>query len=80
MKTKLKAGDLVRVPGRTVSFRCYQHSLPQGAVAEVVEYWADGDVQVKHPGDTYSQLVHHSMLKLAKQVMRKRDAYANRRG
>lgn len=81
MTTKFKAGDLVRVPGRSTSRLCYGHGHPQGAVCLVVEGPSlDGDFEVRHPSGDFTQLIHGSVLKLAKQAMRKRDQYQDRRG
>lgn len=80
MTTTIKAGDLVRVPGWSTSPLCYGHGLPQGAVCPVVEGPdRDGDFEVRHPSESYTQLIHGSVLKPAKQAMRKRDEYQNRR-
>lgn len=83
MKQTIKEGDLVRVPGKTGktgSIRCYRHSLPQGSVCIVDFVWPWGDCEVKHPAGAYGQIIHNSVLKLAKQAMRKRDKYGARRG
>lgn len=70
-----KVGDLVRVPGRSVNRLCHGHDLPQGSICEVRAVWAvTGDIEIQHPEQPYSQLVHLSMLKLAKQAMREREA------
>lgn len=81
MKTQFKVGDLVRVPSRRAGVGCYGHSLPQGSVCKVLDTYGNGDVHLEHPGPVkYPQIVHSSMLKLAKQAMRWRGAYTNRRG
>lgn len=70
-----KVGDLVRVPGRSVSYRCHAHDLPQGSVCVVRKVWSGvGDVEIQHPDKPYYQLVHPTMLKLAKQAMLQREA------
>lgn len=78
-KHVFKAGDLVRVPGSSASPLCYGHGLPQGAVCEVIRPLGP-DFYMKHPELGYMQLVHASLLKPAKQAMRKREQYENRRG
>lgn len=80
-KQEFKPGDLVRVPGRGSSDLCYGHDLPQGAVCEVQRVWGSL-VDLLHPCGTksYVQGVDSTVLKLAKQAMRKREQYENRRG
>lgn len=81
--TKLKAGDLVRVR------RHGSHGVLFGAVCEIktLDYWGEGrntSPCVTGPiGEGWTQkgqLVDIRDLKLAKQAMRKRDQYQNRRG
>lgn len=75
MTPTIKAGDLVRVPGWTSSRLCYGHGLPQGAVCIVTEGPdRDGDFEVRHPSESFGQLVHGSVLKPAKQAMAEREA------
>ena len=78
-KQEFKVGDLVRVPGNSRSIWCYGHHLPQGSVCEVAGVRRGGDCDLNYPGGGIGQLVHGSVLKLAKQAMRKRDEYAARR-
>lgn len=83
---KFKVGDLVRTG------RYFSHGLPFGFVGEVVGYSpATGSPLVGMPGggvlpvldstwNEDSQAVGWRYLTIAKQAMRKRGAYANRRG
>lgn len=73
-KQVIKVGDLVRVP------RCYSHFVAFGAVCEVThaDYWGSGrTVQVQPPEGAALQLVMN--VRLAKQAMKKREAYRDRR-
>ena len=83
-KQEFKPGDLVRVPGRT-EYLCFSHDLPQGSVCEVARVLDYSDyllVELRHPcgRKQYTQAVNSPVLKLAKQAMRKREQYGNRRG
>lgn len=73
-KQVIKVGDLVRVP------RCWSHYVPFGVVCKVlgVDMWSDGGgtVEVERLDGT-SQYVQN--VKLAKQAMKQRDAYRERR-
>lgn len=78
-KQEFKVGDLVRVPGRTVSV---WHGFNQGAVA-TVRHIVNGVATLygynRVAGTDTEQELYTSTLKLAKQAMRKRDEYAARR-
>lgn len=82
MKTKLKVGDLVRIGGHArwgarVPGRGPRHHIKSGTVGSVVHI-RDGSVTVS----TFDlmQVVGLGVVKLAKQAMRKREQYQNRRG
>lgn len=83
MNNQLKVGDLVRVK------RHGSHGVKFGAVCELtsLDYWSEpanpspcvqGCIMPSWNQD--QQLVKLCDLKLAKQAMRKRDEYTNRRG
>ncbi len=81
-KQVIKVGDLVRVPRRNLHI---WHHLAFGCVAEVLSIDAsDGTYSVQgwchDVGGVLGQWVGQSGVRLAKQAMRKRDAYAQRRG
>jgi hypothetical protein len=81
-RKELKVGDLVRVPGRHVTK--YWHAFKAGTVVEVVginEELGDATLQGFEPGSGILQTQWLSLrhLKLAKQAMKKRDQYKNRR-
>lgn len=85
MSRAFKAGDLVRVSLPSAR-SAYARSLPFGAVVELegeqVQY---GELhgplfRIKAQGNIPAYLLPVSGLKLAKQAMRKRESYANRRG
>lgn len=78
-KQELKVGDLVRVPGRTTSM---WHGFNQGSITAVRGIC--GGVATLYgynrvAGMDTEQELYTNTLKLAKQAMRKRDAYAARR-
>lgn len=86
MKTKLKVGDLVRVGGHArrgarrgarVEGRGPRHHIKSGTVCTVVSL-QDNYVTVQT--SDLMQMVGLGVVKLAKQAMRKRDEYKNRRG
>lgn len=80
-KQVIKVGDLVRVPRRSVDLR---HHLAFGTVSEVLEvdtrdgtYWVRGWT---HAGKFVApQWVSTYGVRLAKQAMKQRDAYRERR-
>lgn len=83
MKNQFKVGDLVRVT------RHGAHGIKFGAVCELLslDFWGNPHNPTAHVSGTTAtewaqggQLVEIHALKLAKQAMRKRDEYANRRG
>lgn len=83
MNHQYKVGDLVRVK------RHGSHGVKFGAVCELtsLDFWSSPEnptpaVQgvIMAGWNQDEQLVSMSELKLAKQAMRKRDEYANRRG
>jgi len=85
-RAAFEVGELVRVG------RCWSHGIRFGFVGEVVGYAPlTGGPLVGMPGggklpvidpswNDDSQAVYPRYLTKAKQAMRKRDAYANRRG
>lgn len=86
--SKLRAGDIVRIKGRSKEGG-YSHGFKSGQlVAVVVEHDHGGlvDVVGAHTAGCYPtgnrirQTVAVTHLKLAKQAMRKRAQYAARRG
>ena len=84
MKAQYKAGDLVRVGGHArygvrVEGRGPRHHIKSGTVCTVVvDNPEDGDITVRGP--ECMQVVGKAVVKLAKQAMRKRGEYADRRG
>lgn len=85
--SQYKVGDLVRVHAHRVDE--HPHGIPSGAVCEVVALWGWGGkdparLLVRLPswegGAHLEQSVRLTSIKPAKQAMRKRDQYANRRG
>lgn len=77
-KQEFKVGDLVRVSGHARwlprrNENWARHHIKSGTVCTVV-----GPGCVAHPHGV-QQLVHQDQWKLAKQAMRKRDEYKNRR-
>lgn len=83
MKHEYEVGDLVRVK------RHGSHGVKFGAVCELtsLNFWANpdrGDPAVQGPiqagWNQDQQILSYRDIKPAKQAMRKRDEYANRRG
>lgn len=92
MNTQVKAGGIARVQGRTKP-GSFSHGFRAGQLVEVVEVTGntyDGHTVVNVVGpfgrsdmdntQRLMQSVSLSALKPAKQAMRKRDEYLNRRG
>lgn len=82
-KQGFKVGDLVRIRGYTLRGGCGHH-VQQGAVCRVTNPCnSRGNVEVSGPhryaDRNIAQGVFPSHVKLAKQAMRKRDEYKNRR-
>jgi len=83
MTTQLKVGDLVRVLGRCDKRGGTYHSFKNGQVVEVevLSGWNGVAGYIRCISlDGYTQSLALHQVKPAKQAMRKRDEYANRRG
>lgn len=83
-KQPFKVGDLVRMAGRTTTGAC-GHGFKHGQVVEVLDVDAWGNpgcpsIKVRGAGVLDQLVMWNHPMRLAKQAMRKRDEYLNRRG